>query len=103
MHIEDIKNLTEEERTEVFAKLNNKDLELLAQHASVELQDRVLREGESISTTKRLRKESKPSRAEQQGSHAPEKAQNPQGGYTSTERVHDTRHIFFIDKENTTL
>jgi len=46
MHIEDIKNLTEEERTEVFAKLNNKDLELLAQHASVELQDRALREKE---------------------------------------------------------
>jgi len=46
MHIEDIKNLTEQERTEVFAKLNNKDLELLAQHATVELQDRELREKE---------------------------------------------------------
>jgi len=46
MHIENIKNLTEEERTEVFAKLNNKDLELLANYASVELQDRVLRQKE---------------------------------------------------------
>ena len=46
MHIEDIKNLTDKERCEVFAKLNNKDLELLAQHATVELQERSLREKE---------------------------------------------------------
>lgn len=46
MHIEDIKNLTSEERTEVFAKLNNKDLELLAHHAQVELQDREVRQKE---------------------------------------------------------
>ena len=46
MHIENIKNLTDKERCEVFAKLNNKDLELLAQHATVELQERSLREKE---------------------------------------------------------
>lgn len=46
MHIEDLKNLTAEERTEVFAKLNNRDLELLANCASVELQDRELRQQE---------------------------------------------------------
>jgi len=46
MHIEDIKNLTSEERTEVFAKLNNKDLELLVHHAQVELQDREVRQKE---------------------------------------------------------
>lgn len=46
MHIEDIKNLREEEIYEVFAKLNNRDLEILSQYASVELQDRSLREKE---------------------------------------------------------
>jgi len=40
--IEDIKNLTPEERVNVFAKLNNKDLELVMHHASIELQDREL-------------------------------------------------------------
>jgi len=46
MHIEDLKNLTADERTEVFAKLNNKDLELLAHYAQAELQDRAVMEEE---------------------------------------------------------
>ena len=42
MHIEDIKNLTDQERLEVFAKINSKDLELIMHHCSVELQERDL-------------------------------------------------------------
>jgi len=44
MHIclEDVKNLTPQERLEVFAKVNSKDLELIMHHCSVELQEREL-------------------------------------------------------------
>lgn len=42
MHIENIKNLTDQERLEVFAKINSKDLELIMHHCSVELQEREL-------------------------------------------------------------
>ena len=42
MHIEDIKNLTDQERLEIFAKINSKDLELIMHHCSVELQERDL-------------------------------------------------------------
>jgi hypothetical protein len=42
MHIEDIKNLTDQERLEIFAKINSKDLELIMHHCSVELQERAL-------------------------------------------------------------
>lgn len=37
-----IKNLTPQERLEVFAKINSKDLELVMHHCSVELQERAL-------------------------------------------------------------
>ena len=40
--IGDIKNLTPQERLEVFAKINSKDLELVMHHCSVELQERAL-------------------------------------------------------------
>jgi len=42
--LNDIKNLTPQERLEVFAKINSKDLELIMQHCSVELQERTLAE-----------------------------------------------------------
>ena len=44
MHIclEDVKNLTPQERIDVFAKVNNKDLELIMHHCSIELQERTL-------------------------------------------------------------
>jgi len=37
-----IKNLTPQERLEVFAKINSKELELIMHHCSVELQEREL-------------------------------------------------------------
>jgi len=40
--LEDVKNLTPQERIDVFAKINNKDLELVMHHCSVELQEREL-------------------------------------------------------------
>ena len=40
--LDDIKNLTPQERLEVFAKINSKDLELIMHHCSVELQEREL-------------------------------------------------------------
>jgi len=40
--LDDIKNLTPQERLEVFAKINSKDLELIMHHCSVELQERSL-------------------------------------------------------------
>ena len=40
--LDDIKNLTPQERLEVFAKINSKDLELIMHHCSVELQERAL-------------------------------------------------------------
>ena len=40
--IGDIKNLTPQERLEVFAKINSKDLEIVMHHCSVELQERAL-------------------------------------------------------------
>ena len=40
--LDDIKNLTPQERLEVFAKINSKDLELVMHHCSVELQERAL-------------------------------------------------------------
>jgi len=42
MHIENIKNLTDQERLEIFAKINSKDLELIMHHCIVELQERAL-------------------------------------------------------------
>jgi len=42
--LNDIKNLTPQERLEVFAKINSKDLELIMHHCSVELQERTLAE-----------------------------------------------------------
>lgn len=38
--LDDIKNLTPQERLDVFAKINSKDLELIMNHCSVELQER---------------------------------------------------------------
>jgi ribonuclease HII len=38
--LDDIKNLTPQERLDVFAKINSKDLELIMHHCSVELQER---------------------------------------------------------------
>lgn len=46
--IEDIKNLTPQERLEVFAKINSKDLELVMHHCSVELQERALVEDDLL-------------------------------------------------------
>ena len=46
--IEDIKNLTPQERLEVFAKINSKDLELIMHHCSVELQERALVEDDKL-------------------------------------------------------
>ena len=46
--IEDIKNLTPQERLEVFAKINSKDLELIMHHCSVELQERKLVEEDDL-------------------------------------------------------
>ena len=46
--IEDIKNLTPQERLEVFAKINSKDLELIMHHCSVELQERALVEDDLL-------------------------------------------------------
>lgn len=46
--IEDIKNLTPQERLEVFAKINSKDLELIMHHCSVELQERALVEDDEL-------------------------------------------------------
>jgi len=40
--LDNIKNLTPQERLEVFAKINSKDLELIMHHCSVELQERAL-------------------------------------------------------------
>ncbi len=40
--LDDIKNLTPQERLEVFAKINSKDLELIMHHCGVELQERSL-------------------------------------------------------------
>jgi hypothetical protein len=44
--LEDVKNLTPQERIDVFAKVNNKDLELVMHHCSIELQERALIEEE---------------------------------------------------------
>ncbi len=46
--MEDIKNLTPQERLEVFAKINSKDLELVMHHCSVELQERALVEDDLL-------------------------------------------------------
>jgi len=46
--MEDIKNLTPQERLEVFAKVNSKDLELIMHHCSVELQERELVEDDLL-------------------------------------------------------
>ena len=46
--IGDIKNLTPQERLEVFAKINSKDLELIMHHCSVELQERALVEDDAL-------------------------------------------------------
>jgi len=40
--IGDIKNLTPQQRLDVFAKINSKDLEIVMHHCSVELQEREL-------------------------------------------------------------
>jgi ribonuclease HII len=45
--LDDIKNLTPQERLEVFAKINSKDLELIMHHCSVELQERELVENKT--------------------------------------------------------
>jgi len=49
--MEDIKNLTPQERLEVFAKVNSKDLELIMHHCSVELQERELVEDDLLGDT----------------------------------------------------
>ena len=46
--LEDVKNLTPQERIDVFAKINNRDLELLMHHCSMELQERTLVEEEDL-------------------------------------------------------
>jgi len=46
--LDDIKNLTPQERLEVFAKINSKDLELIMHHCSVELQERSLVEDDLL-------------------------------------------------------
>jgi len=46
--LDDIKNLTPQERLEVFAKINSKDLELIMHHCSVELQERALVEDDAL-------------------------------------------------------
>ena len=46
--LDDIKNLTPQERLEVFAKINSKDLELIMNHCSVELQERALVEDDLL-------------------------------------------------------
>ncbi len=46
--LDDIKNLTPQERLEVFAKINSKDLELVMHHCSVELQERALVEDDLL-------------------------------------------------------
>jgi len=46
--LDDIKNLTPQERLEVFAKINSKDLELIMHHCSVELQERALVEDDLL-------------------------------------------------------
>ena len=46
--IGDIKNLTPQERLEVFAKINSKDLEIVMHHCSVELQERALVEDDKL-------------------------------------------------------
>ena len=46
--LDDIKNLTPQERLEVFAKINSKDLELIMHHCSVELQERALVEDDEL-------------------------------------------------------
>ena len=46
--LDDIKNLTPQERLEVFAKINSKDLELIMHHCSVELQERKLVEEDDL-------------------------------------------------------
>jgi len=46
--LDDIKNLTPQERLEVFAKINSKDLELIMHHCSVELQERELVEDDLL-------------------------------------------------------
>jgi len=40
--LDDIKNLTPQERLEVFARINSKDLEMIMDLCSVELQERSL-------------------------------------------------------------
>jgi len=46
--LDNIKNLTPQERLEVFAKINSKDLELIMHHCSVELQERELVEDDLL-------------------------------------------------------
>jgi len=46
--LDDIKNLTPQERLDVFAKINSKDLELVMHHCSVELQERQLVEEDDL-------------------------------------------------------
>ena len=46
--LDDIKNLIPQERLEVFAKINSKDLELIMNHCSVELQERALVEDDLL-------------------------------------------------------
>ena len=46
--LDDIKNLTPQERLEVFAKINSKDLELIMHHCSVELHERALVEDDLL-------------------------------------------------------
>ena len=46
--IGDIKNLTPQQRLDVFAKINSKDLEIVMHHCSVELQERELVEDDLL-------------------------------------------------------
>jgi len=49
MYINNITNLNDQERLDLFATMNNKELELLMHHASVELQERdIVDEGDIV-------------------------------------------------------
>ena len=42
MYINNMTNLNDQERLDLFASMNNRELELLMHHASVELQERAM-------------------------------------------------------------
>ena len=57
--LDDIKNLTPQERLEVFAKINSKDLEIIMHHCSIELQERALVEDDDALLAKQTAEDRK--------------------------------------------